>query len=243
MANDIDTLQTAIQHRFRDPSLLKQALTHRSAGHPNNERLEFLGDAVLGMVVAEMLFVRFPDAPEGELSIRRNMIINKKTLAQVGRELNMGACITLSTGERKSGGGNRDSILADALEALVAAVYLDGGLDAVRHLIKRHILSPHLHSEHEGVSPASSKKTQPPPNPNQLEHLKDSKTRLQEYTQAARIPLPHYEVLEMKGKGHRKEFTVSCEVESLSEQVVGHGRSKRAAEQDAARQALLLVES
>ena len=190
------------------------------------------------MVVAEMLFANFPEASEGELSVRRSKIINKKMLAQAGRELNIGACITLGAGERKSGGGNRDSILADAVEALLAAIFLDGGLNAARGLIKHHILSRHLDSKGRLVAshPVKSKKSA-------LKHLKDSKTRLQEYTHSVRIPLPRYEVLEMKGKGHRKEFTVSCEVESLSQQVTGHGRSKRAAEQDAARQALLLVES
>ena len=215
----LDGLQQAMQHRFHDLSLLQRALTHRSTRRPDNERLEFLGDAVLGMVVAESLLHDFPDASEGELSRRRAMTINKEVLARAGRGLDLGACITLGIGERKSGGARRDSILADGVEALIAALYLDAGLDTARAFIRRHILDEAQGAIGERVE-------------------KDFKTRLQERTQAARTPLPCYTVLKVAGKGHDQEFTVSCEVQPLTEPVHGRGRSKRAAEQAAARTAL-----
>lgn len=202
---------------FQRPELLEEALTHRSASPRNNERLEFLGDALLNLVMAEYLFHRYPQANEGELSRLRANLVKGETLAQLARDLKLGESLRLGQGELRSGGPQRESILADALEAIFGAVYLDGGLNACRALILR------LYEDGlEGLASASE--------------LKDPKTRLQEYLQARQQPLPVYSVLEIRGEPHLQSFTVECAV--ADRHAVAVGSSRRKAEQDAARQVL-----
>ena len=203
-----------LNYRFRDPALAQLALTHRSIGQPNNERLEFLGDALLGMIIAEMLFEAHPKASEGELSRLRAQLVNGQALAEVARELNIGDELKLGPGELKTGGFRRDSILADAFEAMVAAVYLDSGFDACRAAVQG------LFGERIAVLRRSSK---------------DAKTRLQEWLQAKGLPLPQYELTASHGEDHAKTFDVSCMInEPLPLAAAAHGGSRRAAEQDAA---------
>lgn len=201
-------------YRFRDPGLATLALTHRSAGKPNNERMEFLGDALLGALVAELLFEAHPNASEGELSRLRAQLVNGQALAVIGRELELGDDLKLGPGELKSGGFRRDSILADAFEALVAAVYFDDGYDACRQVVRR-LFSPRV---------AEIKRSS-----------KDAKTRLQEWLQGRGLPLPSYELTDSYGEDHAKIFDVSCTIDEPEPiRVEGRGGSRRAAEQDAA---------
>lgn len=209
----------SVDYRFRDETLLTAALTHRSAGNRNNERLEFLGDAVLGFVVADELYQRYPDASEGELSRLRASLVKRETLAAIARSLELGRYLTLGSGELKSGGHRRESILADAMEAVFGAILLDGGLDICRACVKR------LYSPYFEDMPAAAQ-------------LKDPKTRLQEYLQGRRLELPFYTVTATEGKAHNQRFTVSCEVGALARSSVGSGSSRRKAEQAAA-QAML----
>lgn len=203
-----------LPHHFRDPSLAALALTHRSAGKPNNERLEFLGDALLGAIVAEMLYETHPKAAEGEMSRLRAQLVNGQALAVVARELELGERLKLGSGELKSGGFRRDSILADAFEALVAAVYLDGGFDACRTFVRT------LFAERVAALPRASK---------------DPKTRLQEWLQAQGWPLPQYELVAAEGEEHARIFEVNCVIgEPVAVAASGRGSSRRLAEQDAA---------
>ena len=203
-----------LTYRFRDTDLRTRALSHRSVGAANNERLEFLGDALVNMLVAEMLFEQYPKADEGELTRRRAHLVSEPALAAVARELELGDALLLGPGELKSGGYRRDSILADAFEALVAAVYLDGGFDACRDVVRE------LFGERIAALRRSSK---------------DAKTRLQEYLQAGGWPLPHYELTASHGDDHAKTFDVSCTIEEpLPLAAEARGSSRRAAEQDAA---------
>jgi ribonuclease III len=205
---------TKLDYRFIDPSLEQLALTHRSAGRPNNERMEFLGDALLGVVVAELLYEAHPNASEGEMSRLRAQLVNGQALAVIARELELGDQLKLGSGELKSGGFRRESILADAFEALVAAVYLDAGFDACRTVV-RSLFEPLV-----AAIPRSSK---------------DAKTRLQELLQARGWPLPQYDLIESHGEDHAKTFDVSCEInEPAPIRAEGRGTSRRAAEQDAA---------
>ena len=205
---------TKLSYRFRDPALAELALTHRSVGKPNNERMEFLGDALLGVMVAELLYDAHPNASEGELSRLRAQLVNGQALAVIARELELGDGLKLGPGELKSGGFRRDSILADAFEALLAAVYLDGGFEACREVVRS------LFKDRVAAIPRSSK---------------DAKTRLQEWLQGRGLPLPQYELKDAHGEDHAKTFDVFC---AISEPRVihaeGHGGSRRAAEQDAA---------
>jgi ribonuclease-3 len=202
-------------HEFRDVALLRTALTHRSAAGPNNERLEFLGDAVLGMLMAEALYARDPRTPEGVLSRMRASLVNAKVLAEIGRELELGDALVLGAGELKSGGFRRDSILADTVEALVGAVFLDAGLDAARACVLR------LYGGRLDALPAA-------------EALKDPKTRLQELLQKRGLALPEYSLLESRGADHEQTFRVRCLVGALGISAEAEGRSRRAAEQGAA---------
>jgi len=197
------------------PDLLERALTHRSAGRVNNERLEFLGDAALGLVIAEALWVRFPDADEGELSRRRAALVNKDSLAEVARGLRLGDYLRLGAGELRTGGHTRDSILADAVEAIIGAVYADLGLDVARAMVLR-IFEGQL----EGVASRHA--------------LKDPKTRLQEWLQARRRPVPEYSVLDVSGAAHDQHFAVLCRLPDDNAETRGQGGSRRRAEQDAA---------
>ena len=215
MAIDLDKLQQLLNHKFSDSDLARLALTHRSANKINNERLEFLGDSLLGYVVAEILFEIFPQASEGELSRLRAMLVNKTTLAEIAREIDLKDFIQLGSGEKKSGGDNRDSILADAIEALIAAIYLDGGINSCKSLIKDWIA--------DRIATESV-----------VEQQKDAKTKLQEMMQSQGLSLPVYSVLEISGEAHQQNFLVECRVDVIAESQKGTGSSKRNAEQEAA---------
>ncbi len=206
-----------IGYQFTDASLLDEALTHRSASRANNERLEFLGDSLLDLIVGESLFRSNPTADEGQLTRERARLVRRETLASLARELELGPLLRLGEGELKSGGWRRESILANALEALIAAIYLDGGMAACERSVYA-IYSDWL----TGASPENN--------------VKDAKTRLQEHVQAQRLPLPEYATVEVKGAPHEHEFTVRCSVVGLEiEPVAASGSSRRRAEQAAAK--------
>jgi ribonuclease-3 len=210
-----------LPYRFQTPALAQLALTHRSVGKPNNERLEFLGDALLGAIIAEMLYEVHPKASEGELSRLRAQLVNGVALAVVARELELGDVLKLGPGELKTGGFRRESILADAFEALLAAVYLDGGFAACRATVRT------LFSERIAALRRSSK---------------DAKTRLQEWLQAGGWALPQYELTASHGDDHAKVFDVTCTVsEPLAVHAAASSGSRRTAEQDAAEQVLHLL--
>lgn len=206
-------------HSFSDPLLLRTALTHRSFGVPNNERLEFLGDGILDCAIAAALFHRFPDLPEGDLSRLRANLVNQDALHQLAVGLNISDALRLGEGELKSGGALRPSILADALEALFGAIYLDAGFLAAQTVIDK-LYAPLLAKLKPG------------------EFQKDAKTRLQEWLQGRKKPLPRYQLLEATGAAHEQRFEVACEIESPFLRTVGHGSSRRVAEQVAADKAL-----
>jgi ribonuclease-3 len=222
MMGSEERLQRTLGYQFRDLTLLQVALTHRSAGGHHNERLEYLGDAVLGFVVAERLFRDRPAAREGELSRLRARLVRRETLADLARELLLGEYLHMGTGELKSGGFQRDSILADALEAVIGAVYLDAGVEAARELIER-LLATQLRDLPE------------------VADLRDAKTRLQEILQARQLAVPDYRILAEGGEAHRPSFTVECSIPELEIRTTALGRSRRAAEQAAAKQALSQV--
>lgn len=209
----------ALSYQFGSPALLKEALTHRSKGSANNERLEFLGDAILGFVIAEALYRRFPQATEGELSRYRASLVKMETLAELALEFSLGDYLHLGPGELKSGGFRRESILADAMEAIIGAIFLDSDMNSARDFVLR-IFERRL--------------TQLPTR----KSLKDPKTQLQEYLQARRLPLPEYEVVATEGSDHAQSFEVRCTVAGLSAPVAGKGTSRRKAEQSAAQIAL-----
>jgi ribonuclease-3 len=206
-------LKKSLDYEFSDTRLLELALTHRSVPGDNNERIEFLGDAVLDFVISEVVFRTHPLAPEGDLSRLRASLVNDATLAEIAAQLGLGEHLHLGGGERKSGGHRRDSILADALEAIFGAVYLDAGFDAARQVIE-HTYGTRLH-EFPDVA-----------------DLRDPKTRLQEWMQAWQMGLPDYELVEVRGKAHRQTFEVSCQVGDAS--TSGDGTTRRNAEQQAA---------
>lgn len=219
MQKSLDTLQQNLNYRFSDLNLARQALTHRSANKLNNERLEFLGDSLLGFLVAEILFESNPDAKEGELSRMRASLVNKQTLARIARQMELGDFLQLGAGELKTGGKQRDSILADALEAIIAAIYLDGGIVPCREFVRR------CSDQSSGVQDSSSRQ-------------KDGKTRLQEFMQARGLELPIYRVIDIKGEAHAQTFYVECTLAVAGKAQLGVGRSKRIAEQEAAMKAL-----
>lgn len=210
-----DRLERALGHRFVRPELLQQALTHRSYGSPHNERLEFLGDSVLNCVMATVLFERFSTLREGDLSRQRANLVKQDTLAQLAHTLSLGDFLRLGEGELKSGGFRRPSILADGLEAIFGAIYLDAGFSEVRHVIEK-LYEPLL----AAVNPKLSGK--------------DAKTALQELLQARKLPLPQYKLLATRGEAHSQEFEVECAIPALSICVNGVGSSRRHAEQAAA---------
>ncbi|MBX9965324.1 MAG: ribonuclease III [Burkholderiales bacterium] len=211
-------LSDAIGHVFGDAALLRQALTHRSHSQPHNERLEFVGDAVLNCVIAQVLFQRFPALPEGELSRLRAGLVNQASLASHGERLALGRYLQLGEGEARSGGATRPSILADALEALIGAVFVDAGFERAQ-AVTLGIFEQALTE----LDPVASEK--------------DPKTRLQEHLQARRLALPVYRVTAVRGEAHRQEFEVECAVEAFGVRASGTGTSRRAAEQVAAREA------
>ncbi len=209
-------------HAFRDPGLLRLALTHRSCGTPNNERLEFLGDAVLGLVMGELLYDRFPAAAEGELSRLRARLVSGDCLAQVALAMEVQQRVRLGRGERHDGGALRKTILAGTLEALIGAIWIDGGLDSCRACIRRWFAGA---IEATVTAPAE----------------RDAKTRLQEYLQARGEPLPAYEVTRAWGPDHARRFEVSCVLTLLDQPVTAAADSRREAEKRAAAKALALL--
>lgn len=213
-----------IGHPFRNQDLLKQALTHRSAGAPHNERLEFLGDSIVNMLIAEALFGRWPKADEGALTRARAMLVCEGALAVIARTLQLGERLTLGPGEMKSGGHRRDSILADTVEAVVAAIYLDVGFEACRAVV--------LPWFEESLAAVPVGKPE-----------KDPKTRLQEWLQARQKGLPVYELVSETGDDHAKHFQVQCRVADPAVATEGEGTSRRLAEQQAAAAAIAQLES
>lgn len=219
MSRDLGALARTLDYRFTDPQLLEAAVTHRSAGSHNNERLEFLGDAVLGHVIAGWLYERFPRASEGQLSRLRARLVKRETLADIARSLTLGDYLRLGSGELKSGGFRRDSILADALEAILGGILVDGGFEACRDAVRR-LFGPRF----EALS--------------LVDDLKDPKTRLQEHLQSRKLDLPVYQLEEISGQAHRQQFVVQCRIDALSLSALGRGGSRRKAEQAAAEQML-----
>jgi len=215
---DRERLQQDIGYRFSDPGLLAQALTHRSYGTPHNERLEFLGDSVLNCVVAAELFERFGALPEGDLSRLRAHLVRQRALHGLAQTLGLGEQLRLGEGELKSGGFARPSILADAFEALVGAIFLDGGFGAAREAVRR-LYEPLL----AGLDPQALGK--------------DPKTLLQELLQARKIALPQYSVLATRGAAHEQQIEVECLIPQLAVRTTGSGTSRRTAEQEAAMRA------
>lgn len=220
MINPYFRLQKSINYEFQDIALLEHALSHRSFSRKNNERLEFLGDAILNCTIAQTLYSRFPKAKEGQMSRLRAHLVKGDTLAELGREFNLGDFLKLGSGELKSGGYRRDSILADAVEAIIGAISLDADLETSQRILLSWF---ELRIQNLDLK----------------ENIKDSKTRLQEYLQARRSALPEYEVTQITGEAHEQEFTVACTVQGLAKVAVGVGSSRRVAEQEAANAALI----
>jgi ribonuclease-3 len=216
-------LEKRLGYEFTDPTLLQSALTHRSAGSKNNERLEFLGDAILGCVIAEELFNNFPDIREGRLSRLRSSLVRGEALADIGIKLEIGEFLVLGPGERKSGGHRRNSIISDAVEAILGAIYIDSDYMRCRQCILQ------LYADKlQGLSEKAV--------------LKDAKTRLQEYLQAQHLSLPEYSVLTVSGEAHARHFEVICSVNG-HQSCRGEGTNRRHAEQEAAKKMLQQLEA
>jgi len=217
-------IREQLGYQPRNPELFIAALTHRSAPGPNNERLEFLGDAVLNLVIARHLYFAFPDGSEGDLSRLRARVVSAEPLAEVAAQIGLGEVLQLGSGELKTGGFRRQSILADALEAVCGAVFLDGGLEAAQQVIER-LFEPRVAAL---PAPAS---------------LKDAKTRLQEYLQSRGLALPRYSVDRTEGEAHEQTFHVICDVPEIGRRAAGSGSSRRRAEQEAAEHILQAIET
>jgi ribonuclease-3 len=224
VTQSLDDLQSRLGYQFRDIGHLESALTHRSVGLSHNERLEFLGDSIVNFVVAESLYQTYPDAREGKLTRMRAALVRGQSLAELARRLQLGDSIRLGSGERKSGGRRRESILADAMEAVIGAIYLDGGMVACQQCIQKW-----MESELASVDPS------------QVE--KDPKTALQEWLQQARCELPSYKVLEVSGPAHAQTFRVQCRSEQMDVSGEGSGSSRREAEQAAAHDVLATLQA
>lgn len=219
-----ERLQPALGHGFGRPELLRQALTHRSFGSPHNERLEFLGDSVLNCVVAAALYKSFDALKEGELSRLRASLVRQETLADIARGLALGDFLQLGEGELKSGGARRPSILADALEAIFGAIYVDAGFDAARNAIER-LYAPAM----ARIDPEDTGK--------------DPKTALQEILQGRHLSLPRYALLAARGEAHAQEFDIECVIQELDIRTTGSGASRRIAEQQAAERAMAEIKA
>ncbi|WP_024872781.1 ribonuclease III [Tolumonas lignilytica] len=219
MNDKLPRLEQKLGYQFQNKDLLVRAITHRSAGSRHNERLEFLGDSILSLVIAEVLYHRFPNVSEGDMSRMRATLVREKTLAELAREFALGDYLILGPGELKSGGYRRESILADTVEALIGAIYLDSDLDKIRSLLLQWY-NERLDAIRPGVE------------------QKDPKTRLQEFLQGRRRPLPTYAVTDVKGEAHNQQFMVECVIEDIETAFVGIGSSRRKAEQAAAEKAL-----
>ena len=213
-------LEQRLGYHFEDQRQLQLALTHRSHGATNNERLEFLGDSILNFVIGEELFKRFPEVREGQLSRLRSQMVKGETLAEIAREFELGDCLVLGEGEMKSGGNNRDSILADSVEAIIGAIYLASGLDVCRERVLSWFAS---RLNKLGLNTSA----------------KDSKSRLQEYMQAQRQPLPEYQVVDVSGEGHAQMFTIECRVALSKNSTSATASNRREAEKQAAAQMLV----
>lgn len=222
MSTRLDNFQRDLNYHFTDQALARRALTHRSANQLHNERLEFLGDSLLGYIVAEFLYDNYPDASEGELSRMRASLVKQDSLVRIAQDLKLGEYLSLGTGELKSGGKQRDSILADAVEAVIGAVYLDGDIQACRPLVH------HWCKSILGADAA-------------VPERKDAKTQLQELMQAKGMRLPEYRVAAVSGEAHQQTFHVECHIDSLPAPQTGVGLSKRLAEQEAAAQILQVL--
>lgn len=218
---ELKRLEKRIGYQFSDFSLLKQALTHRSALGLHNERLEFLGDSILSFVISTDLYKRFPKVDEGDLSRMRATLVCGKMLSEVGREFVLSDCLILGPGELKSGGFRRDSIIADGVEAIIGAVFLDSDIDTANKLVLSW-----FNSRLDSIQPGISQK--------------DPKTRLQEHLQSRKQALPLYEVLDVKGEAHNQQFTMNCQIEGMKS-VQGKGTSRRKAEQVAAQEMLIAL--
>lgn len=219
---DFEDFCLRIGHRFNDPDLLRRALTHRSYGAAHNERLEYLGDSVVNCAIALELYYKFPQLTEGELSRLRASLVNQQSLHAVAQRFGFGERILLGEGEMKSGGFRRPSILADAVEAVIGAVFLDGGFDSARNVVRTLFIEAL-----ETVDPQTTGK--------------DPKTLLQEYLQSRKIALPRYAVVATRGEAHQYVFEVECVIPDLNIRSSGEGSSRRNAEQNAARQAYELA--
>jgi ribonuclease-3 len=215
-------LAKTLSYEFNDADLLQQALTHRSCAGANNERLEFLGDAVLDFVISEVVYRSHPNAPEGDLSKLRASLVKDASLGKLAMDLGLGEHLILGGGERKSGGHRRESILADALEALFGAVYLDAGFDAAAAVVT-HAFGDRLN------------------NLPSVEELRDPKTRLQEWSQGQGLGLPEYELVKVSGKAHRQRFDVRCSIKDGAQVSTGNGTTRRNAEQESAREMLAVL--
>lgn len=224
MKVDLERLCRRLNYQFKKIAYLKQALTHCSAGSENYERFEFLGDSILGFVIANELFSQFPLQSEGQLSRLRSFLVRGDTLVELAKEIDLGAFLFLGQGELKSGGFRRASILSDALEAIFAAVFLDGGIEAARAVILRL-----YHSRLDDV--------------NLSDCLKDAKTQLQEYLQAEKIALPEYSLTKIEGDEHEQIFYITCTVDGLKRETCGQGPNRRKAEQLAAKAMLEYLRS
>lgn len=211
----LSVLCKKLDHQFEDEALLNEALTHRSAAARNNERLEFLGDSILGVVISAELFRRRPQSPEGDLSRLRSHLVRGTTLAEIGRDLDLGSYLILGSGEMKAGGHRRASILAGTVEAVLGAIYMDAGFDVAEASIQR-LFASRLDSLPD------------------TDNLKDPKTRLQEWLQSRSLSLPSYAVLEVTGEQHNQRFRVQCLIPHHGKPVEGEGGSRRKAEQQAA---------
>ena len=213
-----------LHYEPRDAALFGQALTHRSAARNNNERLEFLGDAILNLIVARYLYEHYADADEGALSRLRAAVVSGASLARVAAALELGPALAMGAGELKTGGFRRESMLADALEAVCGALFLEAGMDTTQRVFLR-VLAPALAALDAGAEATA-------------EGQKDAKTRLQEWLQGRGLPLPRYQVVQVEGESHAQIFRVSCEVDALKASALGEGLSRRRAEQAAAQQLL-----
>jgi len=221
--NEFGALEVRLDYCFNERDLLKQALTHRSYHRKHNERLEFLGDSVLGFVIADSLYHQFPRLPEGDLTRMRARLVRRETLAEIAREMKLGEFLLLGEGEQKSGGFDRASILADSLEAILGAVYLDSGFRNTKTIVLK------LFARRLATITA--------------DNIKDSKTRLQELLQKLEKPLPVYEVIDQSGRAHELIFRVKCEIDHGGSPFFASGSSRRSAEQAAASQAIEALET
>lgn len=219
----LSELEQKLGHKFTNTALLAQALTHRSFGVDHNERLEFLGDSILNCCIANMIFGQFPSMPEGELSRMRANLVNQSVLAEISSDLGIGHLLRLGDGELKTGGAQRPSILGDALEAILGAVFLDADFRTATNVV-RVLFASRIETIRNAIP------------------VKDAKTGLQEWLQSKHLPLPEYTVKRIEGESHRQLFHVECEVASFGVKAEGSGGSRRVAEQEAAAQVLIALQ-